>query len=185
MSAIQTIIDTYVRFADEQGLLALKAHRLKLLAAIDENDPFFRTLRNQCIEEISAIEAGLVRLRPPAVPPEVGVPEAVALDADYLPDADHPPMEAAVTEPVAGRDEDNAVAAAVNDVAASDQDVNVAAPPPVSDSLKPCPADTFDPSLIAASLLAASLATRTEIDGPNLATELVKLQLRLATRLKG
>jgi hypothetical protein len=59
MLAIQTIIETYLRFSDERALLALKAHRLKLLAETDERDPFSRSLRSQCAEEISAIEAGL------------------------------------------------------------------------------------------------------------------------------
>ena len=57
MPAIQTIIETYIRFADEQALLALRAHRLKLLATISESDPFFKRLRSQCVEEISAIGA--------------------------------------------------------------------------------------------------------------------------------
>lgn len=50
------------------ALLALRAHRLKLLAAISESDPSFRSLRSQCVEEISAIEAGLARLRPQGAP---------------------------------------------------------------------------------------------------------------------
>ena len=68
MPAIQTIIETYIRFADEEALLALRAHRLKLLATSSEGDPFFKSLRSQCIEEISAIEAGLARLRAAAAP---------------------------------------------------------------------------------------------------------------------
>lgn len=69
MSAIQTIIQTYIKLSDENALLALKAHRLKLLARIDENSPFVTDLRSQCLDEISAIEAGLAKLRPERVRP--------------------------------------------------------------------------------------------------------------------
>src|SRR5579862_7904107 len=65
MSAIQTIIETYIRFSDERALLALKAHRVRLLATIDESDPFFRNLRHQCMDEISAIEEGLSKFQRP------------------------------------------------------------------------------------------------------------------------
>jgi hypothetical protein len=152
MSAIQTVIETYVRFKDEQALLALKAHRLRLLATIDETDPFFRNLRRQCIEEISAVEAGLVRLRPPAVSlMDAGGAQAVSTGAG------HAPMGA-----------------------------EVAAPPPAPDRSErhPVAASTPDPALIAGSLLAAALAARAEPDGTNPATELIKLQLRLARRLE-
>jgi hypothetical protein len=153
MLAIQTVIETYIRFKDERALQALKAHRLKLLATIDATDPFFRNLRSQCIEEISAVEAGLVRLRPPVVScMDASVPQAVSTGAG------HPSMGA-----------------------------DAAAPPPVGDCSRPRPAATrtSDPSLIASSLVAAALAARAELDGTNPATELIKLQLRLATRLKG
>jgi hypothetical protein len=153
MSAIQTVIETYIRFNDEQALLALKAHRLRLLATIDETDPFFRYLRSQCIEEISAIEAGLVRLRPPVVSfMDASIPQPVSTGAG------HPSMEA-----------------------------DAAAPSPARDWSQPRPAAprTSDPSLIASSLVAAALAARAEPGGTNPAAELVKLQLRLATRLKG
>jgi hypothetical protein len=153
MSAIQTVIEIYIRFKDERALLALKAHRLKLLATIDETDPFFRYLRNQCIEEISAIEAGLVRLRPPVVSlMDGGAPQPVSTGPG------HPSMEA-----------------------------DVAAPPSARDWSQPRPVATrrSDPSLIASSLVAAALAARAEPDGTNPALELIKLQLRLATRLEG
>jgi hypothetical protein len=152
MSAIQTVIETYIRFKDEQALLALKAHRLKLLATIDETDPFFRTLRSQCIEEISAIEDGLVRLRPPVV----SLLDASAPQPDSA-GAGHPPDGADVAAPSPAPDYSRARAVA---------------------------ASTPDPLLTAASLMAAALAARAEPDGTN-PTELIKLQLRLATRLKG
>jgi hypothetical protein len=104
MSAIQTIIETYIRFADEQALLNLKVHRLKLPATISESDPFFKSLRSQCVEDISVIEAGLVRLRPPAAPlPDVVAPEPV------LPNAERSPAERASGNPGAGHHEKNVV----------------------------------------------------------------------------
>src|SRR5579859_8070296 len=82
MPAIQTIVETYVKFEDERALLALKAHRLKLLAMADESNPFFSGLRNQCLEDISAIEAGLIKLRPPVLQPlPLSMPANVALPA--------------------------------------------------------------------------------------------------------
>jgi hypothetical protein len=182
MSAIHTIIETYIRFADEQALVALRAHRLKLLATIDENDPFFGNLPSQCIEDISAIEAGLMRLRPPTLPlQDTGAPEASSSGPDQ------PPLEKTLAEPIASWDEKDAVASPPDGIAPSDQAANAAVPPPAPESPEPRPmsARTSDPSLIAGSLLVASLTTKTEGEGTGLAAELVKLQLRLAARLKG
>jgi hypothetical protein len=182
MSAIHTIIETYIRFADEQALVALRAHRLKLLATIDEDDPFFRNLRSQCIEDISAIEAGLMRLRPPALPRRDTDRSETSSSGPH-----QPLLENTVAEPVACRDEEAALAAPADSIAPSDQGANAAVPPPAPKSLEPRPmsARPSDPSLIAGSLLAASLATKTEGEGRGLVAELLKLQLRLATRLKG
>jgi len=47
MPAIQAIIEPYVKLEDEQALLALKEHRLKLLAVADEKNPFFNGLRTR------------------------------------------------------------------------------------------------------------------------------------------
>jgi hypothetical protein len=181
MSAIHTIIETYIRFADEQALVALRAHRLKLLATIDENDPFFWNLPSQCIEDISAIEAGLMRLRPPTLRlQDTGAPEASSSGPDQ------PPLEKTLAEPIASWVEKDAVASP-DGIAPSDQAANAAVPPPAPESPEPRPmsARTSDPSLIAGSLLVASLTTKREGEGTGLAAELVKLQLRLAARLKG
>jgi hypothetical protein len=176
MSALHAIIDTYIRFADEQALLALRAHRLKLLVTIDETNPFFSNLRTQCLEEISLIEAGLVKLRPAPVPvAEVAPPDSAA---------DDPPEQEAAAEPT--EDENGAVLAQAIEVFRPDDVQGAVSPAPTPAPSEPRAgvARAVDSSLIASSLLTASLAA-TEPAGTNLATELVELQLRLASRLKG
>ena len=178
MPAIQTIIETYIRFADEKALLALQAHRLKLLATISESDPFFKRLRNQCVEEISAIEAGLARLRPAAAP----LPDAAQ---SALPDIDPASVEGAQIEAAASSQED-VVGARLDDIAPPDQAVDSgrSAIPEPQTSL-PVRTNTFDPALIASSVLAASLAARIHPPGANLAEALVQLQRRLKTGREG
>src|SRR4051794_19584438 len=66
MKAIDEIISAYVGLKDEDALLSLRAQRLRLLGSFDERNPFFARVRDQCLEEFNAIEAGLLRLRPPA-----------------------------------------------------------------------------------------------------------------------
>ncbi len=177
MSAIQTIIATYIRFADEQALLALRAHRLKLLAAIDESDPFFKTLRSQCIEEISAIEAGLGKLRPPAAAlPDMTAARSISAATDPV------AQEQTGVEPVAGPEQDTVAgpAAAIG----ADQAAFDPAPSPEPQKPLPVRAGTFNPGLIASSVLGAALAATTGSNTTNLAAELIRLQLRLEKRLK-
>jgi hypothetical protein len=96
-------------------------------------------------------------------------------------------LEKTLAEPIASWDEKDAVASPPDGIAPSDQAANAAVPPPAPESPEPRPmsARTSDPSLIAGSLLVASLTTKREGEGTGLAAELVKLQLRLAARLKG
>lgn len=102
MPAIQVIIDTYVKFADERALLALQAHRQKLLAMADENNPFFKNLRAQCLEEISAIEEGLVKLRPS--PPRLSAaPKPVAANPPARDVAPPQKQADASSQPAAGK----------------------------------------------------------------------------------
>jgi len=136
-------------------------------------------LRNQCVEEISAIEAGLARLRPAAAP----LPDSLRCASAGAEQASREGVDIA---PAAGQQQD-VVAARADDCATSDDGVDDPATSAVSraqDSLAVRP-DTPDPALIAGSVLAAALARRTEPAGTNLAAELVKLQQRLTTRLKG
>ena len=178
MPAIQTIIETYIRFADAEALLALRAHRLKLLATSSEGDPFFKSLRSQCIEEISAIEAGLARLRAAAAP-SPGAAQSAS------PGIDHASMERTEIEPAADP-QGNVVAARPDDVAMSDHVIDDPGRSGLPGPQKPraVRTETSDPTLIASSVLAASLATRIRPGGTNLAAELVELQRRLTTRLK-
>lgn len=169
MSAIETIIATYIRFQDEEALLSLKAHRQKLLTTMDENDAFFQNLRSQCLAEISAIDAGLVRMRPPvALVQDCGEPEL--LDA----------------EPVAIGSEEDAGVAQAADIAGPEQQEAAAAPLPEPDppELNAPTARRSQPELISGSLLAATFASRAKTNGTRLAMDLVELQLQLTTDLK-
>jgi len=71
MQAIQAIVETYVRLRNEDALLASKQQRLRVLAMCDAGNPMFERLRSQCLEEIVEIEAGLERLRPAPLPPDL------------------------------------------------------------------------------------------------------------------
>ena len=115
MQAIRAIVDTYVRLRKEDALLAAKQQRLRVLAMCDADNPMFERLRSQCLEEIAEIEAGLERLRPapllpnlPPSPPEVEgagdpapvlpgpLPTTIQEARDPAPAlADPPPAEAA------------------------------------------------------------------------------------------
>jgi len=66
MKAIDEIISAYVGLKDEDALLSLRAQRLSLLGSFDEGNPFFARVRDQCLEELDAIEGGLLKLRSPA-----------------------------------------------------------------------------------------------------------------------
>jgi|SRR5579871_884390 len=181
MSAIQTIINTYIKFADEQSLLALRAHRLKLLAAISDSDPFFRSSRSQCVEETSAIEAGLARLRPPAAPM---ADTAAAQSAS--PVSEHCSLHQTEIEPVASGEQElvpeQMAAGATSDQAAHGP---ASSPPPKSQMALPARAGASNPGLIASSLLGAALANAAGSDGTMLPADLIELQLRLERSLKG
>jgi len=63
-SAIEQIVDTYVRLKNRRGLEALMMHRQRLAVDLKGRSGYdFSRPIQQIDEEISAIEAGLNRLR--------------------------------------------------------------------------------------------------------------------------
>ena len=203
MQAIQAIVDTYVRLRNEAALLALKQQRLKVLATCAPNDPMFARLRSQCLEDISEIDAGLERLRPPSVvvpapppsrprtsPPSVKeardwppfqpvidplpAPAPATVDTPALPTPIDPPRFLAAAEP------SPPISAAPSPIpaAADPPTINVPTEPP-----QPFAASHVAPSLLASTLLAASLSAKLPANGDKLEPELMRLQIALHERM--
>jgi hypothetical protein len=203
MQAIQAIVDTYVRLRNEAALVALKQQRLKVLATCAPNNPLFAKLRSQCLDEISEIDAGLEKLRPPpvvpAAPPSPPRPNApAAKQADDLrpglpaidplpapaPAAADPPARPTPIDPspfVVAEDPSPPILSAPSPVPAAADPPFVKTPkqPP-----QPFTASHVAPSLLASSLLAASLSTKLPISGDRLEPELMRLQIAIEERMK-
>lgn len=65
-SAIEQIVDTYVRLKNRRGLDALMMHRQRLAVDLKSRSGYdFSRPIQQIDEEIAVIEAGLARLRAP------------------------------------------------------------------------------------------------------------------------
>ena len=187
MQAIQAIVDTYVRLRNEAALLALKQQRLKVLATCAPNDSMFARLRSQCLEEISEIDAGLERLRPPPVvvaapppsPPRTSPPPAKEV-------RDLPPFQPVidplptVIKPLPAAEPSPPILAAPSPVpaAADPPSINVPTEPP-----QPFAASHVAPSLLASTLLAASLSAKLPANGDKLEPELMRLQIALHERM--
>jgi hypothetical protein len=203
MQAIQAIVDTYVRLRNEAALVALKKQRLKVLATCDPNNPIFAKLRSQCLDEISEIDAGLEKLRPPpvvpAAPPSLHRPNASAAKqaGDLRPglpaiDPLPAPAPAAVDPPARPTPIDPSPFVAAEDPSPP----NSSAPSPVPAAAdpsfvktpqhppQPSTASHVAPSLLASSLLAASLSSKLQANGDKLEPELMRLQTALEERMK-
>jgi hypothetical protein len=208
MQAIQAIVDTYVRLRNEAALLALKQQRFKVLATCAPNDPMFARLRSQCLEDISEIDAGLERLRPPPIvvpapppsPPCTSPPPAKEVRdlppfqpmIDPLPTVIEPlPAPATVDSPAlptpidplpfpAAAEPSPPILAAPSPVpaAADPPSINVQTEPP-----QPFAASHVAPSLLASTLLAASLSAKLPANGDKLEPELMRLQIALHERM--
>lgn len=209
MQAIQAIVDTYVRLRNEAALRALKQQRLKVLATCAPNDPLFAKLRGQCLDEISEIDAGLERLQPPPVVP-VPPPSLPRTNAPPAKEArDHQSPSPPVIDPLSAP---AAVAAPARPtpidpspfLAAQNASLPiVGVPSPIAPASEPpsiktskAPRETSEqqpllftasqvtPSLLASSLLAASLASKLPVGGDRLELELIRLQTALEQGLK-
>src|SRR6516165_5925832 len=183
MQAIRAIVDTYVRLRKEDALLAAKQQRLRVLAMCDADNPMFERLRSQCLEEIAEIEAGLERLRPapllpdlPPSPPEVeGASDAVSsLPANISSSraaADDPPTSPTPIDPspfLAVEKLLPPVTSALSPVrAASDFATRSASTAP------PQFLDAVSPSLLASTILAGSISSKLPARSAKLDAELM------------
>ena len=187
MQAIRAIVDTYVRLRKEDALLAAKQQRLRVLAMCDADNPMFERLRSQCLEEIAEIEAGLERLRPapllpdlPPSPPEVeGASDPVSsLPANISSSraaADDPPASPTPIDPspfLAVEKLLPPVTSALSPVrAASDFATRSASTAP------PQFLDAVSPSLLASTILAGSISSKLPARSAKLDAELMRLQI--------
>jgi len=209
MQAIRAIVDTYVRLRNEGALLALKNQRRKVLASCDAKDPLFARLRDQCLEEIAEIEAGLERLRPPPVvpdpqpmPPENILPPATEAKREARWEAEGLPPPLPVIDPLP------APAPADIDPPAQPTPIQTSpflaeAPPPIPSDPSPAPiaGDPLSiaapkqppqpftpahvaPSLLASTLLAASLSSKLPGNAEKPESEVVRLQIAIEQRMK-
>jgi hypothetical protein len=201
MQAIQAIVDTYVRLRNEAALLALKQQRLKVLATFAPNDPLFAKLRNQCMEEISEINAGIEKLRPAPIVPRPS-PNPSPPKAPPATKASGPPPLPAI-EPLPAR-----APATINTslhptpidpspfVAKNPSPPIPGVPPPLptvsapssikppTEPPRPFASSHAAPSLLASSLLAASLSSKLPANGEKVEPELMRLQIALEERMK-
>ena len=194
MQAIRAIVDTYVRLRKEDALLAAKQQRLRVLAMCDADNPMFERLRSQCLEEIAEIEAGLERLRPapllpdlPPSPPEVeGASDPVSsLPANISSSraaADDPPTSPTPIDPspfLAVEKLLPPVTSALSPVrAASDFATRSASTAP------PQFLDAVSPSLLASTILAGSISSKLPARSAKLDAELMRLQFALEKRMR-
>ena len=187
MQAIRAIVDTYVRLRKEDALLAAKQQRLRVLAMCDADNPMFERLRSQCLEEIAEIEAGLERLRPapllPDLPPSPPEVEGASDPVSSLPANISSSRAAADDPPASPTPIDPSPFLAVEKL-----------PPPVTSSPSPVRAasdfatrsastappqflDAVSPSLLASTILAGSISSKLPARSAKLDAELMRLQI--------
>jgi hypothetical protein len=66
LSALELIINGYIKLNDRAALERMKAHRQKLVAGVGDDGPFDRSsLLDTLNGEIALIDAGLEKLRSP------------------------------------------------------------------------------------------------------------------------
>ena len=201
MQAIQAIVDTYVRLRNEAALLALKQQRLKVLATCAPNDQMFARLRSQCLEDISEIEAGLERLRPPPVVVPAPPPSPPRTSPPSAKEARDPPPFQPVIDPLPAPapatvdtpalptpiDPSPFLTEPSPPILAAPSPVPAAADPPAinvpTEPPQPFAASHVAPSLLASTLLAASLSAKLPANGDKLEPELMRLQIALHERM--